>query len=193
MFAYISGSLEKKGLDRAIVETASGVGYEILIAEGERSSFPETGEPVKLHTHLHVREDKQKLYGFINRATRDFFRQLMTQKGIGPRLALSVLSDMGAQKFREAIYNQDIEALKEIKGVGKKTAQRLIVEMAEKLPEPEGEYEGSRPVIDETVEALLGLGFRKKEATEAVKQAAEHGSFEDVEELLGESLSRLEG
>lgn len=192
MYAYIRGRLEKKGLDRAIVETANGVAYEIMIAESERDQFPETGEEIQLHTHLYVREDKQRLYGFVNRAGRDFFRQLMTQKGIGPSLALSVLSDMGAERFREAIYNQDIDALKEIKGVGKKTAQRLIVEMAEKLPEPD-EQEGPRPVVDEAIEALLGLGFNKSEATEAVEQAAEEGDHDDVEDLLSESLARLEG
>jgi Holliday junction DNA helicase RuvA len=192
VYAYVKGRLEKKGLDRAIVETQSGVAYEILIAESERSEFPDTGEEIQLHTHLYVREDKQRLYGFINRAARDFFRQLMTQKGIGPSLALSVLSDMGAERFREAIYDQDIDALKEIKGVGKKTAQRLIVEMAEKLPEPD-EKEGPRPLVDEAIEALLGLGFRKSEATEAVEQAADDAEHDDVEDLLSDSLTRLEG
>lgn len=191
MYAYVTGTLAEKGMDRAIVETSGGVAYEIYIAESERPEFPETGQDIRLYTHLYVREDRMNLFGFIRRAARDFFRQLLTQKGIGPSLALSVLSDMGAERFRSAIYHQDVDALKEIKGVGKKTAQRLIVEMAEKLPEPDPE-EGPKPLVDETVEALIGLGFRKEEAVEAVNEARKTTEADNVEDLLSESLSRLE-
>ena len=191
MYAFVRGRLAEKGLDRAIVETGDGVGFEIFIAESERELFPETGETIQLYTHLYVREDRMNLFGFIKRAARDFFRQLLTQKGIGPSLALSVLSDMGAERFRSAIYNQDIDALKEIKGVGKKTAQRLIVEMAEKLPDPDP-VQGPEPLVDETVEALIGLGFHKDEAVDAVNASRREEDYETVEDLLSASLSRLE-
>ncbi|MFB6356842.1 MAG: Holliday junction branch migration protein RuvA [bacterium] len=192
MIAFIRGELVQKGKDRAIVETSGGVGYELFIASSERPEFPETGEEICLHSHMYVREDRMQLYGFIHRTTRDFFRQLLTQKGVGPKLAVSILSQMGADEFRNAVLNNDMDTLTQIKGVGEKTAKRLILEMAEKLPEPAGGNGEGSPFHDEAVEAMIGLGFQQGEANRAVREASKSGDFSNVEELLQKSLETLE-
>ncbi len=189
MYSYVCGELIEKGKDRAIVETKGGIGYELFIADGERARFPSAGDPVKLYTHLYVREDQQKLYGFIKRANRDFFRQLQQLSGVGPSMALAVLSDLGADRFRKAVQEQDLDTLKTIKGVGKKTAQRLIVELAEKLPaQPVAADSGTQKMSEEALEALLGLGFPQKEATRMVKKALEAEDHETLEDLISAAL-----
>lgn len=193
MFAFIRGTLVEKGVDSAVIETPGGVAYEVRIAESERPEFPESGTECRLYTHLYVREDRMQLYGFTNRSTRDFFRQLLPQKGIGPKLAMSVLSELGSERFRSAVHQQDIDQLTRVKGVGKKTARRLIVEMAEKLPPPsEGEDGVADPLQEEAVQALIGLGFGQKEASRAVSRANQEASPEDVESLISRSLTQLE-
>lgn len=194
MYSYVKGELKEKGKDRAIVETPGGVAYEILIADSERSRFPDSGVQVKIFTHLYVREDAQRLYGFVRRSNRDFFRQLLTLNGVGPSMGLSILSDLGAERFRQAVHDQDLEALKTIHGVGQKTGRRLILEMAEKLPEQPEAGVGSRErqFIEEATEALMGLGFNKGEASRVVKKAADRDNFDTLEELIEEGLSLLE-
>ncbi|MGM0381392.1 MAG: Holliday junction branch migration protein RuvA [bacterium] len=193
MYSYVKGELVEKGRDRVVVETAGGVGFELHIVESERPELPQTGQEVRMFSHLYVREDKMRLYGFVNRSTRDFFRKLLPQKGIGPSMAVNILSGMGPDKFRRAIHNQDVEALQEIHGVGKKTARRLIVEMAEKLPlEPGSESQEEDPVVEEAIEALMGLGFGKEEADSAVRKTASGAEYSNVEELIQATFSRLE-
>lgn len=194
MFAFIEGTLFEKGKDRVILKTAGGVAYELFTVESERDDFPETGSEAKFYTHLYVREDRQKIYGFFHRASRDFFRQLLPQKGIGPSMATNILSGMGPKKFRQAVHNQDIDALTMINGVGKKTAQRLIVELAEKLPlaAPEGTTSEEISVLEEAIEALIGLGFTKGESASAVEKTAGEVDFDSVEDLIQATFSRLE-
>ncbi|MFB6347489.1 MAG: Holliday junction branch migration protein RuvA [bacterium] len=194
MYAFIEGKLEEKGRDRVNILTPAGIGFEVFILQSERSSFPGTGEKLRLYTHQHVREDQLKLYGFLNRSTRDFFRDLLPQKGIGPKLGISILSDLGADEFRKAIHHQDTDVLTQVKGVGKKTAKRLIVEMGEKLPKPGEEDVQEDALFEEAVQALKGLGFSKQHAAGAVRKARENhdGSFE-LDELISESLTELEG
>jgi Holliday junction DNA helicase RuvA len=195
MYAFIRGKLVKKGRDRVHLETKGGVGYEIFISQSERNEFPEPGEELLLHTHLHVREDNLQLFGFITRSTRDFFRDLLPQKGIGPKLAVSILSDLGAEDFRKAVHRQDTEALKSVKGVGKKTAKRLIVEMGEKLPEPGEDTTVDDPLYDEAVQGLRGLGFSKDRAADAVRKALNEVDPDEksLENLIGRGLEELEG
>lgn len=194
MYAFIQGTLEQKGRDRVNILTPAGIGFEVFILQSERSSFPSTGEELKLYTHLHVREDQLKLYGFLNRSTRDFFRDLLPQKGIGPKLGISILSDLGADEFRKAVHRQDTDALTQVKGVGKKTAKRLIVEMGEKLPRSDEDVVEQDPLFDEAVQALRGLGFSKNEATGAVRNARDSGDEElELEDLISKSLNELEG
>jgi Holliday junction DNA helicase RuvA len=196
MFAFVRGTLVEKGRDRVNVLVDGGVGYEIFICQSERDQFPSTGNEVTFFTHLHVREDKMKLYGFINRSTRDFFRDLLPQKGIGPKLALSVLSDLGADAFRTAIHQQDTDALMDVKGVGKKTAKRLIVEMSEKLPKAEeGDGYAGEPIYNEAIQALQGLGFSQEQSSDAVRNALDQvaDGNPELEDVIGLALSELEG
>ncbi len=196
MFAFLSGTLVEKGRDRVNLAAKSGVGYEIFICQSERDQFPETGKEVTLHTHLHVREDQLKIYGFVNRSTRDFFRDLLPQQGIGPKLALSILSDLGADAFRRAIHQQDTDTLMDVKGVGKKTAKRLIVEMSEKLPRSEeGSGYAGDPIFNEAVQALQGLGFTQEQASGAVREALDQmqNDSPELEDVIGLALSELEG
>lgn len=194
MYSYIRGKLAEKGKDRVVVETPGGIGYELYIVESERPELPETGDDFRMFTHMYVREDRMRLYGFVNRSTRDFFRKLLPQKGIGPSMAVNILSGMGADKFRRAVHNQDVDALTGIHGVGKKTARRLIVEMAEKIPlQPEEESAQEAPIVEEAIEALMGLGFGKDEASKAVRETARSDEFSNVEELIQATFSRLEG
>lgn len=195
MYAFIQGTLEEKGRDRVNILSPAGIGYEIFILQSERASFPSTGEELRLYTHLHVREDKLKLYGFLNRSTRDFFRDLLPQKGIGPKLGISILSDLGPEEFRKAIHHQDTDSLTQVKGVGKKTAKRLIVEMAEKLPKPDEDGAVERDALfEEAVQALRGLGFSKQQSTGAVRSARESADGDlELEDLISESLNELEG
>ncbi len=194
MYAFIKGRLVKKGRDRVHIETRGGVGYEIFISQRERDSYPPTGQELRLHTHLHVREDNLQLFGFLNRSTRDFFRDLLPRKGVGPKLAVSILSDLGAENFRKAVHRQDTEALKSVKGIGKKTAKRLILEMGEKLPKPEEDSAVRDPLYDEAVQALRGLGFNKDKATDAIRTAMDEVGDGDktLEDLIGLGLDQLE-
>lgn len=196
MYAFLTGKLVEKGRDRVNIKTNGGVGYEVFISQTERDTFPETGSDITLYTHLHVREDKLQLFGFMNRSTRDFFRDLLPQKGIGPKLAISILSDLGPEEFRTAVHRQDTDALTEVKGVGNKTAKRLIVEMSEKLPQPEeGKDLASDPTYNEAVQALRGLGFTKGESSDAVRQALDEldGSSVELEDVISRGLDFLEG
>ncbi len=191
MFSYIKGQLIEKGKDRAIVETAGGVGYELNIIASEQNLFPQKSEPVLLYCHLYVREDVQRLYGFLKRANRDFFRQLLGIKGLGPSMALNILSDLGAERFRKAVHEQDLDSLMTISGVGKKTARRLILELAEKLPlDPMDSGQTSdNQIVEEAVEALIGLGFGKAEASKMIRRRVEKKDYSSLEELIGDSLS----
>lgn len=196
MYSFIDGTLVEVGRDRVNLLTSAGVAYEAFIVESERENYPSTGSELRLFTHLHVREDQMALYGFLSRSNRDFFRQLLPQKGIGPRLALSILSDLGSDAFREAVFQQDLETLTRVKGVGDKTARRLVVELGEKLPRHPEDTSTYQPIMHEASEALVGLGFDKKEAGEAVRRALDdedHDPDEDgLEDLISRSLEHLE-
>lgn len=196
MYSFLNGKLVEKGRDRVNIMTDDGVGYEVFISQNERSSFPATGERLTLYTHLHVREDNLQLFGFLNRSTRDFFRDLLPRKGIGPRLAISILSDLGADQFRKAVHRQDTETLTQVKGVGQKTAKRLIVEMAEKIPHPtEDGQPVDEPIFEEAVQALRGLGFSKDRASGAIRKALKKTTNDEpeLESILSRGLEVLEG
>ncbi len=194
MYSYIKGQLIEKGKDRAIVETKSGVAYELLIIDSERSLFPGTGDLITLFAHLYVREDLQRLFGFIKRSNRNFFRQLLNLKGVGPSMALNILSDLGADRFRKAIHEEDLDTLQTISGVGKKTARRLVLELAEKLVTGPADADNSTndKILNEAVEALLGLGFTKREASKMVSNVTNKIQYDSLEKLIGDSLSGME-
>lgn len=199
MIAFLEGRLVEALPTQVLIEV-HGVGYEVLIPLSSFDKLPAPGQPVRLLTHLVVREDAHVLYGFATAAERDLFRLLIhTVSGIGPKLALNILSGMNPTAFRGAVAAGDVKALSRIPGVGRKTAERLVVELRDKVgaagaweaaSEQRGLSEADRRVND-AVLALIALDFKPPEAHEAVRAAqALLGPEATVEELVRTALKR---
>jgi Holliday junction DNA helicase RuvA len=194
LISYIKGTLAEKSPARIVIET-NGVGYEVLIPLSSYDALPRVGEEVTVQTHHHVREDTQQLYGFATDKERQLFRMLISVSGIGPRLALGILSGANVDGFCEAVVGEEVDLLTAIPGIGKKTAQRLIVELKGRIEEEEvlvavgkglaAADSGTR----EAIEALMALGFTRSVSKKAVEKAA--GGSEGsrcVEELVRSAL-----
>jgi holliday junction DNA helicase RuvA len=197
MIAWLSGRLRRKAADSVIVDVG-GVGYQVAIALSTFTALPEPGETVDLHIHTHLREDSLSLYGFSAEPERDLFQLLLGVSGIGPKLALAVLSGMPAADLAAAIRNGDDAKLRAIPGIGAKTAARLCLELKDKvrqlMPEAEGAARPSpagSPQQQDAVSALLSLGYRRQQAEEAVQQALRDGPGLGLEELIRRTLGRL--
>lgn len=199
MIAFLHGKLIQSLPTQVIVEV-SGVGYDVLIPMSSFDKLPECGQEVRLLTHLAIREDAHVLYGFLTAAERDLFRMLIqTVSGIGPKIALNVLSGMSVVAFRGAVAGSDVKALAQISGVGRKTAERIVVELKDKIGAA-GAWEASsaqRAVseadqrISDAVLALLALGFKQAEVHETVRAAqALLGPQATVEELVRAALKK---
>lgn len=199
MISFIRGVLDEVFEDRIVVD-CRGVGYQMRIPAARAGELPPVGREVKIYTHMSVREDAVGLYGFLSREERDLFRLLITVNGIGPKAGLGILSVISPDELRFAVLSEDVKAIAEAPGVGKKTAQKLILELKDKmkltegpefLPEkgaaagwPEGDASG------EAVQALTALGYSPSEAMKAVR-AAEAPPGITVEELLKLALKNL--
>jgi Holliday junction DNA helicase RuvA len=194
MIGMVEGELVKKDPGRALV-MAGGIGYRVNIPSSTFENMGEVGQRVRLHTHLHVREDQLELFGFMTEEERDVFTVLISVSGVGPRLALSVLSALSAARLTEAIENKDVELLSTISGIGKKTAQRLVVELAGRLPRIVTVGPGERPLRlaeEEAVKALVTLGYYPAVARKAVLRVIEDdGGKLDTEELVKRALSSV--
>jgi len=166
----IQGIVVEKNFPQVIV-SVNGVGYEIDVPMSTFYPLPRTGEEVTLLTHLVVREDAHLLYGFLTAGERAAFRQLLKISGVGPKVALSVLSGLSVDDLAAAVAAEDATRLTKIPGVGKKTAERLVLELRDKLPKvvPAGRSEAAAANAD-VVNALLGLGYNEREASAVVKQ-----------------------
>jgi holliday junction DNA helicase RuvA len=170
MIGRIQGIVVEKNFPLVIV-SCHGVGYEIDVPMSTFYPLPRTGEEVTLLTHLVVREDAHLLYGFLTAGERTAFRQLLRISGVGPKVALAVLSGLSVDDLAAAIANEDAGRLTRVPGIGKKTAERLVLELRDKLPKAIGSgradsHDGGGDVIG----ALLGLGYNEREAQAAVKQ-----------------------
>lgn len=189
MIGHVRGILVSKQPPQLLVEV-QGVGYEV---EGPLSMFPElpeTGQPVLLFTHLVIRDDAHLLFGFLREAQRRLFRSLIKVTGVGPRLALAVLSGMHDEEFRQAIVAKDSARLARVPGIGRKTAERLLVELAG-LREEGAVLPGARPEpVGDAVAALVALGYKDHEAAQAVREAAREGGVSS-EELIRQALKRM--
>jgi Holliday junction DNA helicase RuvA len=180
MIAHLRGKLLAKHPNQAIVET-SGVGYDVTISVPTFSDLPGVGSEVALHIHTHVREDMIALYGFLRAAEKQLFEELITVSGIGPKLAITILSGMGADEMVGAIRGNDVARLTRIPGIGKKTAERLVLELRDKLPTAGGEVavvSGLGAVEEDVLSALMNLGYQRAAAEKAVRAAAKNGTFE---------------
>ncbi|QJR14465.1 Holliday junction branch migration protein RuvA [Usitatibacter palustris] len=169
MIGKILGILTEKHPPQVMV-VAGGVGYEIDVPMSTFYNLPRTGEPVELLTHLVVREDAHLLFGFLTNNERLAFRQLLKVNGVGPKVALSVLSGLSVDDLAAAVASEDAGRLTKVPGVGRKTAERLILELRDKLPASVALAKSSSPQADDVLNALMGLGYNEREAAAAVKQ-----------------------
>jgi Holliday junction DNA helicase RuvA len=181
MIAHLRGKLLAKHPNQAIVETA-GVGYDVTISVPTFSDLPAVGGDVALHVHTHVREDVIALYGFLRSAEKALFEKLITVSGIGPKLAITILSGMAADAMVNAIRDNDIARLIRIPGIGKKTAERMVLELRDKLPvETHGEIAAAPPlstVQEDVLSALVNLGYQRGSAEKALASVSKDGQFD---------------
>lgn len=195
MIASVSGRLTAKTADRVVVLTSGGVGYDVMVPLGVMERLPAVGESVTLATELVVREDGWSLYGFLDDAERLLFRRLLTVSGVGPRIAVALLSTLGADRGARAIRHKDIAALSQVSGVGRKLAERLALELGDKLgelPGGEGVPASMSGPAEQALRALERLGYATAEAERAVRQAlAGDGATADTEGLVRRALHLL--
>jgi Holliday junction DNA helicase RuvA len=174
MISRVSGKLVRRDLGVAEVATACGLTYEIQIPLTVFERLPREGADVELLTHMVVREDAQELYGFLTTAERALFGRLLSASGVGPRLALNMLSTLSPDKLIAAITNKDLATLRQIPGLGTKKAEKLSVELADRLGDLATTLSGLSPdgrTAEEAVAALVALGYSASEATLAVRKA----------------------
>src|ERR1700747_1580866 len=179
MIAHLRGKLLVKHPNQAIVE-AAGVGYDVTISVPTFSDLPGVGTEVALHIHTHVREDLIALYGFLRPSEKLLFEKLITVSGIGPTLAITVLSGMAAQDVVGAIRGNDVARLTRIPGIGKKTAERMVLELRDKMPEAAGTSSPAVPAMtaveEDVLSALVNLGYQRAAAEKALASAAKRGA-----------------
>jgi Holliday junction DNA helicase RuvA len=195
MIGRLTGRLASKAPDHVLLDVG-GVGYLVHIPLSTFYELPDQESPASLWVHTHVREDALALYGFLTERERALFLLLLGVAGIGPRVALTVLSGMPPSELVEALRSQDVRRLVAIPGVGKKTAERMVLELAEKAANLPGETPAktaSAVAADDVVSALVNLGYRKNEAERAVDASARAGAPKEFGEFLKEALRRLTG
>ena len=200
MITFLEGTLAE-AMPTHVVIAVHGVGYHVFIPLSSYDKLPAPGHPLKLLTHLQVREDAHVLYGFMSAGERDLFRLLVNHvSGIGPKTALDVLSGMSLTHFKAAVINGDAGLLAKTNGIGKKTAERIIVELKDKLGiaaawEAASAEHAPTPQevqINDAVLALISLGYKQVDAHKAVKQAHDKaGAGLSVEELVRQALKLL--
>lgn len=194
MIAHLRGKLLAKHPNQAIVETA-GVGYDVTISVPTFSDLPALGAEVALHIHTHVREDLIALYGFLRPAEKLLFEKLITVSGIGPKLAITILSGMAADEMVSAIRGNDVARLTRIPGIGKKTAERMVLELRDKLPEAGPAATPPVSALSATEEdvlsALVNLGYQRAAAEKALAALAKDGAAKSFDQMFRAVLSRL--
>ena len=201
MIAFLAGQLVQSFPTHVTVDVA-GVGYEVLIPLSSYDRLPLSGERIRLLTHLQVREDAHILYGFMTEGERDLFRLLLNNvSGVGPKLALAVLSGMSVASFKSAVVAGDTTAISKLKGLGKKTAERIVLELRDKVGvaaawEAASAANAPSPAeasLNDAVLALISLGYKQVEAHKAVRQvrdAAPAGTMA-VDDLVRRALKSL--
>ena len=195
MIAHLRGRLAAKAADRVVIETAGGVGYEVVVPLGVMERLAAPGAEVTLATELVVREDGWSLYGFLDESERRFFQRLTSVSGVGPRLAVAVMSALGVERGARAMREKNIGLLSSVSGIGKKTAERLALELGDKVDEfVDGA--GAPPLAtgaEAALKALERLGYAAGEADKAVRQAlaGNGGDVGETETLVRRALQIL--
>jgi Holliday junction DNA helicase RuvA len=192
MIAHLRGRLISKHPNQAIVE-AGGVGYDVLITVPTFSDLPATGAEVALHIHTHVREDALALYGFLRPEEKQLFEKLITVSGIGPKLAITILSGMATADMVGAIRGNDFARLTKIPGIGRKTAERMCVELRDKLEgfgAPQAVVSHSA-IEEDVISALTNLGYQRAIAEKAVERAVQSAGRESFDAIFRAALAAL--
>ena len=194
MIAHLRGTLLSKHPNQAIVE-AGGVGYDVTISVPTFSDLPAVGSEVAVYIHTHVREDALALYGFLKASEKLLFEKLITVSGIGPKLAITILSGMAADEMVGAIRGNDIAKLTRIPGIGKKTAERMVLELRDKLPETGTAVPAAAPTMsaieDDVLSALVNLGYQRASAEKALTNAKRNAGTASFDALFRETLAAL--
>lgn len=193
MIAEVRGSLTAKHGDLVTIMTAGGVGYEVTVPLGVLERLPRPGGEVRLHTMLVVREDSWALFGFDQLKERAVFQRLLVASGVGPRLALSLLSALGAERVVRAVQTEDLAVLCTVPGVGKKKAERMVLELKDRMRDLEVASEQAAPAQStvQAVTALVNLGYSSTEADAAVRAVVAGGTDADSGTLIRDALQRL--
>lgn len=196
MIALLTGRIVEKTATHAVIDVG-GVGYELAFSTSSLTALPAEGDTVTVHTHLHVREDELSLFGFENRDEKELFAKLITVSGVGPKVALAALSSFAPADLASAVVAEDIAILSSIPGVGKKTAQRIVLDLKDKLDAlglgPSAVAVGgvAKGAAAEVRDALLGMGFSSAEIATAMKGFDGDGA--DTQAQLKHALKRLGG
>ncbi len=196
MIAHLKGLLALKSSDQVIVDV-NGVGYQVFIPLSTFYKLPALEQKVSLRVHTQVSEDSFKLFGFFSEEELKVFQTLITINKVGPKLALAILSGIAVKELVAAVRDKDIARLSHIPGVGKKTAERLSLELKDKLPQLKMDVEtesGDLPgdsVFDDARSALINLGYKKPDVDKILKQFSDKDESPDLETIIKESLKRL--
>ncbi len=194
MIAHLRGKLLTKHPNQAVIE-AAGVGYDVTISVPTFSDLPVAGSEVALHIHTHVREDTIALYGFLRPAEKVLFEKLITVSGIGPKLAVTILSGMPADEMVGAIRGNDVVRLTRIPGIGRKIAERMVLELRDKLPAPGQQGPPVAPALssmeEDVLSALVNLGYQRPLAEKALSAVTRNGKSGSFEIMFREALAGL--
>lgn len=198
MIAWLSGAIRDKKPTSVVIETG-GVGYLVRISLPTFYSLGEEGSTVSLYVHTYVKEDALQLFGFSTGGEKELFNRLIGVNKVGPKLAITILSGMAANEFLEAVNNKDVAKLSSVPGIGKKTAERIILELSDKLADlidssgKEGEGKSEPGIFDDAVDALVSLGYKKADARKEVKAAHASDPKGGLEDILKQALNSLAG
>jgi holliday junction DNA helicase RuvA len=194
MIARLTGLVAEKSDGHAILDV-NGVGYDVSLSAVALAALPPAGEKVSLRTYTHVREDALQLFGFATEEEERVFHELIAVKNVGPRAAQNILSGIEARELARAVADGDVARLTKVPGVGKKTAERLILELKEKLVTlaraAAPSTRAASSALEQLEQALVGLGFKPQEAASAVDAVREQGADRPLDELLRDALKRL--
>lgn len=195
MFSYIVGTIEYKG-DNLLILDNNNIGYELTISNNTLMSLPNLGESIKIHTYVHFKEDGISIYGFENLDEKEMFLKLINISGVGPKAAISILSGLTPSALSIAIIKQDDKSIASIKGIGKKTAERIVLELKDKVNvtgeianvqiEKDIEYSSA---LNEAIDVLISLGINKMEASKVAKN--HYSENATAEEIVAKSLRGL--
>jgi Holliday junction DNA helicase RuvA len=197
VIARLTGVVEEKREGSAVVDV-NGVGYLVHLSAASLAALPSSGERATLRIHTHVREDSLDLYGFATEEEQEVFRALVGVKGVGPRAAQNILSGIQAKELAQAVAHGDVARLTRVPGVGKKTAERLVVELKDQLlalARAAGPAKGKPAggILDQLAQALVGLGYKPAQAEEAAQALRDEVEGKTLDELLREALKRMRG